>query len=484
MTNQTDLTLWLEDRLKEIDIQFVRLSDEAVKVVGKNNEVVEFTTDPKRVVETPNSVQILVSKLEEDTNVDNFVDVIGLESSKSRVALAVRTSHELNTLRRTMQAQGKGLQRREYELDQLVEIGKSLSAERDVDKLLYEILSKARFLAGADAGSICVIEQDSEENSARKLKFKLSQNDSLEYESEEFSIPVTMKSIAGAAALTKKTINIDDARSISEDSPYSFDPKWDELTGYHTKSILAVPMINQVREVLGVVELINKKKNPQAKLGKLDDFHREVIPMDKGSQNLVETLASQAGIAIETAFLYDEIKRIFDGFVHASVHAIEQRDPTTSGHSFRVAALTRKLAEVVSDLKVGKYADLSFDEIQLKEIETAAKLHDFGKIGVREEILVKAKKLYGPNLKMVRARFDFIRRTIENDHLHRRLMMVEEGTPDQELGILDQACERAIDDIEECWRIISSANEPTVLPAGDFQKIEQIAGRSYFDLCV
>ena len=133
-------------------------------------------------------------------------------------------------------------------------------------------------------------------------------------------------------------------------------------------------------------------------------------------------------------------------------------------------------------MAAGPYATASFCDDDLKEIETAALLHDFGKVGVREEILVKAKKLYPPNLKIIRARIDFIRRSIENDHLQRRLMMIESGTPDQELAILDQASTRALADLDECWRIISAANEPTVLPAGDFAKVEEVAGQTYFDL--
>jgi len=246
--------------------------------------------------------------------------------------------------------------------------------------------------------------------------------------------------------------------------------------------MVTVPMVNLSGEVLGVIQLINKKINPRARLRTAEDVDREVVSFGSHSQELVETLAAQAGVAMENALLYDEIKSIFDGFIRASVHAIEQRDPTTSGHSFRVAALTRRLAEVVSETKAGPYANLSFTDIELKEIETAALLHDFGKVGVREESLVKAKKLDGADLKMIRSRFDFIRRSIENDHLHRRLMMMEQGAPEEELAILDQASERAINDIEECWRVIRAANEPTVLPAGDFAKIEEIASRSYFDL--
>jgi HD-GYP domain-containing protein (c-di-GMP phosphodiesterase class II) len=228
--------------------------------------------------------------------------------------------------------------------------------------------------------------------------------------------------------------------------------------------------------------LINRKQNPIVKLSTEEDFEQNVIPMDKHSQELVETLASQAGIAMENAALYSEIERIFNGFVHASVHAIEQRDPATSGHSFRVASLTRRLAEEVSQITHGAFAEISYNEKELKEIETAALLHDFGKVAVRESVFAKAKKLTPPNLKMIRGRFDFIKSSIENDHLHRRLIMVEEGTPKEELAILDQASTRAVSEIDECWRIIRSANEPTVLPSKDIAKIEHIANRSYFDL--
>jgi hypothetical protein len=219
------------------------------------------------------------------------------------------------------------LARREIEVEELIEIGKDLSATRDLDQLLNHILEKARHLAGADAGSIYVIEGDDEPIEKKTLRFKLSQNDSLDYESKEFTIPVSTESIAGAAAVMKRTINIEDVRKLPDDAPYHYDPTFDERSGYSTRSVLAVPMINLHGEVQGVVQLLNKKRDPSVKLKSPEDFDREVVPMEPHSQQLVETLASQAGVAMENAFLNQEIQHIFDGFVRASVHAIEQRDP-------------------------------------------------------------------------------------------------------------------------------------------------------------
>ncbi len=411
-----------------------------------------------------------------------FFDVLPRDATPYRVSSSLRNALELHRLRRDEQDRERSLRRRDYELKELIEIGKSLSAVKDVDALLGAILERARRLAGADAGSIYVVEDPSGGGEGRQLRFKLSQNDSLDYASAEFVVPVSNESIAGAAVVMKRSIDIPDVGRIPANAPYSFDHSFDERTGYQTRSVLAVPMINQEGAVLGVVQLINKKRNPSARLLSPGDFDREVVAIDSRSRELVETLASQAAVAMENAQLYAEIRHIFEGFVRASVHAIEQRDPTTSGHSFRVAALTRRLAEVVSRQAEGPFAGVSFTEGQLAEIETAGLLHDFGKVGVREEVLVKAKKLYPPELEIIRARFDYIRRDIENDHLQRRIMMIETGVGSEEVAILDSSCERTIGEIDECWRIISAANEPTVLPEGDFAKVEDIAQRTYFDV--
>src|SRR5262249_32211411 len=141
------------------------------------------------------------------------------------------------------------------------------------------------------------------------------------------------------------------------------------------------------------------------------------------------------------AMLYEEIRGLFEGFVEASVDAIEARDPTTSGHSRRVAQLTVGLAHAVERADAGPYKEVVWSREDIREIQYASLLHDFGKIGVREHVLVKAKKLFPPDLLAIRRRFDFVIRTLEAELYQRKLRAVERTTPPEELVALDREFE-------------------------------------------
>src|SRR5258708_38463529 len=180
-------------------------------------------------------------------------------------------------------------------------------------------------------------------------------------------------------------------------------------------------MRNQKEKIVGVLQLINAKYDFNAKLDSLTSVMQQVVTYTPRQQEIVLSLASQAAVALENNQLYDAIQRLFEGFVRASVSAIEARDPTTSGHSFRVANLTVALAEAVDRSEAGPYGSVHFSRNQMREIRYASLLHDFGKVGVREEVLVKAKKLYPTQLEMVRQRFGYVKRTLENENLRARL---------------------------------------------------------------
>ncbi|MGD0543081.1 MAG: HD domain-containing phosphohydrolase [Candidatus Acidiferrales bacterium] len=369
----------------------------------------------------------------------------------------------------------------EREREELNEIGVALSSQREIGALLTLILSKTREITAADAGSLYLVEENSE---GRHLRFMLTQNDSLEFPYQEFILPLAENSMAGYTALRGEVLNFANAYEIPSDRPYHFNKSYDRDSGYRTRSLLTLPMRNAKGEVLGVLQLINCKRNPGARLALDKDIAQQVQPFRERSVRLALSLASQAAVAYENRKLYNEIETLFEGFVSAAVTAIEQRDPTTSGHSLRVAAYTQRLAEAVNATSAGPYANTFFDAGQLKEIRYAALLHDFGKVGVREEVLVKAKKLYPLQLELLRQRFDYIRKEAEASTVRRKLQAFLEndrGHALTEVARLTEDFEQRLRRIEEFRQLVVAANEPTLLEENKSRKLHEIAQQSFID---
>ncbi len=380
-------------------------------------------------------------------------------------------------LRRRAERRGRWLHRYRYELGELIETARALTQERDLDRLLSLILEKSRGLTGADAGSLYVVEDSA--GGEPLLRFKVSQNDSVRFEASEFTLRVGEGSIVGYAAVSRSTVCIDDVYDLPEGVPYRFDPSFDRRVGYRTRSTIAVPMISAEDEVIGVIQLINRKRDPSRPLDGPEDAASRVVPFDERSRELLETLATQAGIALENALLYDEIRRIFEGFVRASVHAIEQRDPTTSGHSVRVSELSLALMRAVDREESGPYAGVRFGRRDLQQLEYAALLHDFGKIGVRERVLVKARKLYPEERERIRARIDYAIRSAEVEALRGRLEAMARGEPPEAIRRLEADLEARRAAYEEVWRLVEEADEPRLLPERDAGLLQDVHRVTY-----
>jgi HD-GYP domain-containing protein (c-di-GMP phosphodiesterase class II) len=408
--------------------------------------------------------------------------LIPAEPNGDELFVAVHNAFELLESKARAESRGKWLSRYRYELGELIEIAKAITTEREIDRLLGLILEKSRFITGADAGSIYVVEGDGPEPQGRTLRFKLSQNASVVFDSREFTIPMSPRSMAGYVALHKKPLSIADVYDLPALAPYSFDRSFDEKVGYRTRSMLCAPLLSRVGDVIGVLQLINKKRDPDKKLLTPEDCAEQVVPFDDRSEQLLQTLASQAGIALENAILYTEIQHMLEGFVRASVEAIEQRDPTTSGHSRRVADLTVGLARAVERAGAGPYRGVCWSGDDLRELEYASLLHDFGKIGVREEVLLKAKKLFPSQLDAIRARFELATRGVEVDVLTRKLRLMEKGGSSAELAALDHELARRKREIDAAFGLVLAANEPTVLKGGDFDRIAALAQETFVDL--
>src|ERR1051325_4281719 len=378
----------------------------------------------------------------------------------------------------------KQLKDRTRELQEVSEVGIALSTVRDHSVLLTMILSKARELSRADAGSLYLL--DEREDGDLVLRWKLAQNDSIDVDFfEEKILPITRRSLAGYVAMTGETLVIDDAYDLPPDAEYSINRSFDEENRYLTKSMLVFPMTNHVGDLIGVLQLINRKRpGAPAKLT-AETVPAEVIPFDQEIIDMMRSLAGQAAVAVENNLLYESMERLFEGFVTAAVTAIEQRDPTTSGHSFRVADLTVELARVVDRIDDGPYGKVRFTPDQVREIRYASLLHDFGKVGVREQVLIKEKKLYPLQLDTIRFRFDFVMKSLENEANKRKLdYLLERGRDgyDEFAAQVDRETAEEIGRLQKDFAFVATSNEPTVLPEGEFQYLQQLASREYSDV--
>ena len=360
-------------------------------------------------------------------------------------------------------------------LKDLNNIGISLSIEKDPVKLLESILQKSREITGADAGSLYLVEGD--EEAGKQLRFKITQNDSITVHYEEFVMPITKGSIAGYVAETGEALNIPDVYNIGEECEYSFNQHFDESTGYRSTSMLSVPMKNYKGETTGIIQLINRKKDISVKLSK-ENYKEWVLPFGQNDEEIINSLASQAAVALENSSLIKSIQRLFEGFVTASVTAIESRDPTTSGHSFRVANLTVALAQLVDRTQSGRCSEYSFSSDEIKEMRYAALLHDFGKVGVRENVLVKSKKLYPFQVDLVRQRFEYMKKAWEADHYRSKFQLMRSHSAEDienKLRLLELSYEKRLRSLEDYMEFVLKSNEPTVLPEGNFEKLLKIA---------
>ena len=398
-----------------------------------------------------------------------------------RLLVAIRAGfREAAARAETARARGEAGQRAR-EIGELTRIGVALGTERDLKTLLDLILTQARRITQSDAGSLYLVENS--EQGIKRLRFRLAQTFSKpEAPFVEFTIPVDRGSLAGYCAVTGEPLVIDDAYFLPPDVEYTINRSFDERYGYRTKSMLVIPMKDHREEIIGVLQLINRKRNFEATLSGPVDVDQQVVPYSKRTVELVTALAGQAAVAIENSRLYEDIEKLFEGFVLAAVHAIEQRDPTTYGHSSRVAGMTVSLAETVDRAGDGPYRGVKFSREQLKEIRYAALLHDFGKVGVREQVLIKAKKLYPSDLGLVRHRHAFIRRTAEREFWRKRAEFLESNGKqgyDAFVEELQAAHEQELKELDRFLEIVLKANEPSILPDGSFEELKAWSKRSY-----
>jgi HD-GYP domain-containing protein (c-di-GMP phosphodiesterase class II) len=274
--------------------------------------------------------------------------------------------------------------RAEEHLEELLNIGIALSAEKDHTKLLERILTEARKITGADAGTLYLCGDEG-------LLFKIIQNDTMGVyqggQGEPVDLPPVplnpdnIHNVSSWVALNKKSVNIPDVYT-AEDFDFSGPKKYDALTNYRTKSMLVVPLENYEGEVIGVLQLINAK-NDQG----------EIVPFATEMEKIIFSLASQAAVSLTNMQYIEEIDNLLHSFVQVMATAIDARTPYNVNHTRSIAELAEKLALYIDGLENGPLAAERFPENRIVQLVMAAWLHDIGKVAIPLSVMDKPSRL-------------------------------------------------------------------------------------------
>ncbi len=328
-------------------------------------------------------------------------------------------------------------------IDRLNEIGVALSAEHDTPKLLELIMMGAKSLTRADGGSLYFLHDGS-------LSFEIISNDSLDIQMGGTSgneitfppIPLVVDGMENHAnvvthcVLSGKTINIADA--YNEDGfDFSGTREFDSKTGYRTQSMLTFPLMDHEQEIIGVLQLINAR----------DPASGEVIVFSEIEQQLAESLASQAAVALTQRRLITELQVLFESFIRMIASAIDDKSPYTGGHCRRIPVLTMMLAEATHATREGPLKDFRITDKDRYELETAAWLHDCGKVVTPEYVMDKATKLETiyDRIHVLETRFELLRRDAEIEHLNARLAGQDS---EESRSAYEEKCARMQEDLE------------------------------------
>ena len=379
-------------------------------------------------------------------------------------------------------AAGRALGEALGESEQLLAIGLALSAERDIVRLHQTIVRSAREITRSDSGSLFLLEDPGD--GSRALRFAVAQTGPADAGTHVGAIlPLSRTSISGYVALSGETLRIPDAYGIGEGREYRFNPSFDKAQGYRTTSVLCVPMRDHLGDIVGVIQLINRKPEFETQLTSPAQTLEVVLPFDERDQRVLQSLASQAAMALENRALLDSIQDLFEQFVRASVKAIEVRDKSTQGHSSRVAELTVLQAETINAVESGEFGGLHFDTDQLREMRYASLLHDFGKVAVPEYIFGKAKKLPDGALDTVRMRFLLAAEQIEVRAAKELYMLMNEGVAPDDARFTAIETRRTADvaRVRDALTAVVNANEPRVIAGEVADVLAQIADMHYKD---
>jgi len=368
-------------------------------------------------------------------------------------------------------------------LHHLTDIGLALSGEQNRDRLLEMIVSLARSITNADAGTLYIVD-----DSGTKLEFVVLQNDTMNVRLGGTSgNPVTLPpvslynetgeenhaNVSSHVALAREVVNIEDVY-CAEGFDFTGTRRYDAATGYRSQSMLVIPMENHEHEIIGVLQLLNAKDK---KTGAVAAFS----PVGLAA---VQSLASQDAVALTNTQLINGLKALLYSFMQSIAAAIDAKSPYTRGHIDRVVDLTMRIAEKINAQGDGPFKDVHFDENELEELKLAAWMHDVGKITTPVHVVDKATKLEAivDRIEMVRTRFKLIGKALQAELLEKLLEMAGSGATRTEMFTVTEEMERRRQELEDDLQFVMSCNKPGEFMSDErIERVKAIAARSFDD---
>ncbi len=365
-------------------------------------------------------------------------------------------------------------------VDRLTEIGLALSGETRLERLLEMIVDEARVLTKADAGTLYILNKDS-----RKLEFSILQNDTMNVRmggssGNEITLPPVplygpgnkpnKSNVSSYCAITGETVNIADVYE-AEGFDFTGPRKYDDATGYRSKSMLVIALKNHEQDIIGVLQLLNA----------LDD-DGEVIEFSENVVDIIGSLASQAAIALTNTQLIQGLKDLLYSVIQSIAAAIDAKSPYTNGHIERVVTVTMMIAEKINSMTDGKYADVQFTDDEMEELKLAAWMHDVGKISIPEHVVDKSTKLETifDRSELVDARFRLIAETIKNRQLQDTVEALQNGASELEVVLIEDKYAEVLEGVEEDRLFILSCNIPKEFMSDErIERVEKIAAKTY-----
>lgn len=367
------------------------------------------------------------------------------------------------------------------QLEDLNAIGIALSAEHDSQRLLEMIVISAKTLTHADAGTLYSVTEDG------KLKFEIMRTDTLQiamggttgqaipFEPLPLHLPngqPNRNMVAAYAVLEDTTVNIADAYE-AQGFDFSGTRQFDANTGYRSQSFLTVPMKNHEGQIIGVLQLINAK----------DEHTGQIVPFSDANTRLVESLASQAAVALSNHQLIDGLKNLFEAFICLIADAIDAKSPYIGGHCRRVPELTMMLASAVNRVQHGPLQSFQMNGTELDELRIAAWLHDCGKITTPESLMDKATKLsvIYDRIELIAQRFALLKKQGECRLLRQQLALLQAGHT-AELSALQAAHELWLQGLDADFAFLQEVNKGCeLMPEADKARVRQIALHAFED---